>query len=184
MIFSELGQWFIIITTASVLFGLKGHEIKSAADAARALEPLVVGFPNAGLMAKIIFAIGIIGLGLLGIPVLAGSAAYALSEALGWREGLNRKFKEARGFYGVIIVATLIGLGLNFVGIDPMKALFYTAVFNGMAAVPLIFVIGLINGRSDILGSRKGGFLSQGLIWLCFLIMGASLVALALSFGH
>jgi NRAMP (natural resistance-associated macrophage protein)-like metal ion transporter len=181
MIFSELGQWFIIVTTATVLFG-HGGDIRTAADAARALEPLVSGFPNAGLMAKAIFAIGIIGLGLLGIPVLAGSAAYALSEAFGWREGLNQKFNDAKGFYGVIIVATLIGLGLNFIGIDPMKALVYTAVFNGIAAVPLLMVIALINGRSDILGPEKGGVLSQGLIWLCFLIMGGSLVALVFNF--
>ena len=99
---------------------------------------LVHSFPNAGFLAELIFAIGIVGLGLLAVPVLAGSAAYALSEAFSWHEGLYRKFRTAHGFYGVITVATLIGLLINFVGIDPIKALIVTAVLNGVVAVPLI----------------------------------------------
>jgi Mn2+/Fe2+ NRAMP family transporter len=156
--------------------------INTAADAARALEPLVQSFPNAGQLARDVFAIGIIGLGLIGIPVLAGSAAYALAEALGWEEGLSRKFDQARGFYGIIIVATAIGLLLNFIGIDPFKALVYTAVLNGIAAVPLLFVIARINGRGDILGDLKGGWLSQLIVWLTFAIMGLSAAALLASF--
>lgn len=175
---SELAQWFIIITTATVLFKHGTTTVNTAADAARALEPLVQSFPHAGLLAKIIFAVGIVGLGLLGIPVLAGSAAYALSEALGWKEGLSKKFNRARGFYGVIIVSMLIGLLLNFIGIDPMKALVFTAVFNGIAAVPLLFLIARINGNVTILGDHRGGPLSRFFVWITFGVMGLSAMAL------
>ncbi len=178
MVAAELAQWFIIVTTGSVLFSHGVTNIASAADAARALEPLVRSFPNSGQVARDLFAIGIIGLGLIGIPVLAGSAAYALSEALGWEEGLARKFQEARGFYGIIILATLIGLSLNFIGIDPFKALVFTAVLNGIAAVPLLFIIARINGRADILGDLKGGPLSRTFVWLTVGVMGLAAVAL------
>lgn len=186
MVSAEFAQWFIIITTATVLFKHGTTTINTAADAAKALEPLVRSFPNAGLAAKVVFAIGIIGLGLLGIPVLAGSAAYALSEAFGWKEGLSRKFKRARGFYSVIIVSMLIGLLLNFIGIDPMKALVFTAVFNGIAAVPLLFLIAKINSNSTILGDHRGGPLSISFVWITFGVMGLSAVALlsTLMFKH
>jgi Mn2+/Fe2+ NRAMP family transporter len=178
MIASELAQWFIIITTASVLFTHGVTNINTAADAAKALEPLVRSFPNSGQIARDIFAIGVIGLGLLGIPVLAGSAAYALSEALDWSEGLSKLFKQAPGFYGVIIVSTLAGLALNFIGIDPIKALVFTAVFNGMAAAPLLFLVARINGNASILGAKRGGVISRGLVWLTCAIMALSSVAL------
>ena len=178
MIASELAQWFIIITTASVLFAHGVTTINSAADAARALEPLVRSFPNSGQIARDIFAIGVIGLGLLGIPVLAGSAAYALSEALDWNEGLSRRVTQAPGFYGVIMAATLAGLALNFIGIDPIRALVFTAVFNGLAAAPLLFLIARINGDARILGARRGGALSRAMVWLTCAIM--SLASLAL----
>ena len=186
MLAAELAQWFIIVTTGSVLFSHGVTNIATAADAARALEPLVHSFPNSGQLARDLFAIGIIGLGLIGIPVLAGSAAYALSEALGWREGLARKFGEAHGFYGIIIIATAIGLLLNFLGIDPFKALVFTAVLNGVAAVPLLFLIARINDRADILGELKGGTLSRTFVWLTFAIMALSAVAMFVSFasGH
>jgi Mn2+/Fe2+ NRAMP family transporter len=178
MIAAEAAQWFIIITTATVLFGHGVKNINTAADAARALEPLVRSFPDAGLLARSIFAVGIVGLGLLGIPVLAGAAGYALSEAVGWKEGLSRKWKDARGFYGVIAASTLIGLSMSFVGIDPMKALVYSAVFNGVAAVPLLYLIARINGKASILGRHRGGPLSQVFVWLTFVVMGLSAVAL------
>jgi len=184
MLAAEVAQWFIIITTASVLFSHGVTNIETAADAARALEPLVRSFPNAGEVARSIFAVGIIGLGLLGIPVLAGAAGYALSEAFGWKEGLSRKWNEAPGFYGVITVATLVGLSLNFIGINPMKALVFTAVFNGIAAVPLLFVIARINDNSGILGKHRGGALSRVMVWLTFGVMalsGAALVYTTLS---
>ena len=178
MIAAEIAQWFIIMTTATVLFTHGMHNINTAADAARALEPLVSSFPNAGQLAKGLFAIGVIGLGLLGIPVLAGSAAYAFAEAMSWREGLSLKLHQARGFYGVIVASTMIGLGLNFIGIDPFKALVFTAVFNGVAAVPLIFLIALINRNRKILGEWRGGPLSQTVVWITFGIMALSAVAL------
>ena len=178
MFAAELAQWFIIITTATVLFSHGITNINTAADAARALEPLVHSFPNSGQIAKDIFAVGVIGLGFLAIPVLAGSAAYALSEAVGWKEGLSRKLGDARGFYGVIITSTIVGLALNFMGINPIKALVFTAVFNGIAAVPLLYLIARINGDEAILGDHKGGILSQSVVWLTFGIMALCGVAL------
>ncbi|HJP67874.1 MAG TPA: divalent metal cation transporter, partial [Sphingomicrobium sp.] len=178
MIAAELAQWFIIITTASVLYSHGVTNIQTAADAAKALEPLVHSFPDSGAVARTIFAAGIVGLGLLGIPVLAGGAAYALSEAFGWKEGLSRKWNEAPGFYGVITLATLSGLSLNFIGIDPMKALVFSAVFNGIAAIPLLFVIARINSNAKILGKNKGGFLSQATLWVTFGVMALSGAAL------
>jgi len=178
MIAAEAAQWFIIITTASVLFRHGVTNINTAADAAKALEPLVRSFPNSGEVARGIFAVGIIGLGLLGIPVLAGAAGYALSEAFGWKHGLSRKWNDARGFYGVIALATLIGLLMNFVGIDPMKALVFTAVFNGVAAVPLLFIVARINGSALILGNHRGGVLSRIFVWITFGVMALSGVAL------
>lgn len=178
MVSAELVQWFIIITTGSVLFNHGIKTINTAADAAKALEPLVRSFPNAGQVARDLFAVGVIGLGLLAIPVLAGSAAYALAEAFNWKEGLSRRFSEARGFYGIIILSTGIGLLLNFVGIDPIKALVFTAVFNGIAAVPLLFLLGKINGNRVILGHYIGGLMSRSLVWLTFAVMALSAVAL------
>ena len=98
---------------------------------------------------------------------------------MGWNEGLSRKLKDARGFYGVIIVSTLVGLVLNFVGVDPIKALVLAAVFNGVASVPLLFVIGRINGSTKILGANRGGALSRTLLWITFAVMAAASLALA-----
>jgi NRAMP (natural resistance-associated macrophage protein)-like metal ion transporter len=178
MFAAEAAQWFIIITTASVLYRHGVTNIETAADAAKALEPLVRSFPDAGEVARTIFAVGIVGLGLLGIPVLAGAAGYALSEAFGWKEGLSKRWNQAPGFYGVISTATLIGLSVNFIGINPMKALVFTAVFNGIAAVPLLFVIARINGHSAILGKNRGGTLSRFMVWLTFAVMALSGAAL------
>lgn len=178
MFFSEIITWFIIITTASVLNSQGVTNISTASEAAKALEPLVSTFPNAGFLAKTIFAAGIIGIGLLAVPVLAGSASYALSEAFNWKEGLYLKLKQAHGFYGVITVATLIGLFINFIGIDPMKALVFTAVFNGIAAVPLIFLIAKISTNSKIMGENKSGIISTGLLWVTFAAMLFSAFAL------
>jgi NRAMP (natural resistance-associated macrophage protein)-like metal ion transporter len=178
MIAAELAQWFIIITTATVLFSHGITTINSAADAAKALEPLVKSFHNAGQISKDIFAVGIVGLGLLGIPVLAGSAAYAAAEAFDWKEGLSRKFNDAKGFYGVIIIATLIGLLINFIGINPIKALVFTAVFNGIAAVPLLYLIARINSNKEILGDKRGSAWSRFFVWLTFIVMTLSGIAL------
>ncbi len=178
MVFSEFATWSMIVVAATVLHQNGITNVASAADAAKALEPLVQTFPYSGFLAKLIFAVGIIGLGLLGIPVLAGSAAYALTEAFNMKEGLNRKLKEAHGFYGVITIATLVGLVINFVGIDPIKALVFTAVFNGVAAVPLIFAIGRIARNRKIMGDYRSGWLSNIVVWITFLVMLASAVAM------
>jgi Mn2+/Fe2+ NRAMP family transporter len=178
MFAAEIAQWFIIITTATVLFSHGITNINTAADAAKALEPLVHSFPNSGQLAKDIFAVGIIGLGFLAIPVLAGSTAYAMSEAFNWREGLYRKFEKAKGFYGIIIVSTLVGLLMNFVGINPIKALVFAAVFNGVTAVPLLFMINKINSNEKILGEYKGSKLSQIVIWITFIIMSLGAIGM------
>lgn len=184
MLFSEVITWFIIITTASVLNSHGVTNISTASEAAKALEPLVSSFPNAGFLSKTIFAAGIIGIGLMSVPVLAGSASYALSEALNLKEGLNLKLKQAHGFYGIITIATLIGLLINFVGIDPIKALVFTAVFNGIAAVPLIFIIGRIAASEKIMGEHKSGLISKSLIWITFIAMLLSALGLMITIFH
>jgi Mn2+/Fe2+ NRAMP family transporter len=178
MVFSEFATWSIIVVAATVLHQNGITNVASAADAAKALEPLVQTFPHAGFLAKLIFAAGIIGLGLLGIPVLSGSAAYALSETFNMKEGLNLKLKKAHGFYGVITIATIIGLIINFIGIDPIKALVFTAVFNGVAAVPLIFLIARIARNPKIMGEYRSGWLSNTVVWITFIVMLASAVAM------
>ena len=139
-------------------------------------------FPNAGFLAELIFAIGIVGLGLLAVPVLAGSAAYALSEAFSWNEGLYRKFREAHGFYGVITVATLIGLLINFFGIDPIKALIVTAVLNGVVAVPLIAIIAVVSSNKKIMGEHRSGWLSKIFLWLTFALMLVAAIGMFATF--
>ncbi|MFZ4632365.1 MAG: NRAMP family divalent metal transporter [Patescibacteria group bacterium] len=171
MLASQAAAWCIIVLSGTVLHNAGILNIGTAADAARALEPLVQSFPNAGLIARALFAFGVVGLGLLAVPVLSGSASYALSEAMNWREGLNQKFKRAHGFYGVITVATLIGLMINFLNIDPMKALVFAAVFNGVAAVPLLFLVAKVARSEKIMGEYRSGRVSNSLVWLTFGVM-------------
>jgi NRAMP (natural resistance-associated macrophage protein)-like metal ion transporter len=184
MLFSQFATWSIIIVAATVLHAHGITNVATAADAAKAIEPLVSTFPNAGFLAKLIFSVGIIGLGLLAIPVLSGSAAYALTEAFNMREGLNLKLKRAHGFYGVITIATLIGLMINFIGINPIQALVFTAVFNGVAAVPLIFLIAKIAHNKKIMGEYRSGWLSNILVWITFLVMLAAAVAMFYTLGQ
>jgi Mn2+/Fe2+ NRAMP family transporter len=178
MCFSNFATWSIIVVSATVLHANGILDVTSAAEAAKALEPLVQSFPYAGFLAKLIFATGVIGLGLLGIPVLSGSAAYAFSEAFNMKEGLNLKLNKAHGFYGVITIATLIGLAINFIGINPIQALVFAAVFNGVAAVPLIFLIARISSSKKIMGKYKSGWASKILVWTTFAFMGASAIAM------
>ena len=182
MLASEVGTWSIIVVVATVLNAHGITNINTSADAAKALEPLVSSFPNAGFLAKLIFTVGIVGLGFLSVPVLSGSASYAASEAFNWKEGLNLKLKRAHGFYGVITIATLIGLLINFVGIDPIKALVFTAVINGLVAVPLLFLIAKTASNSSIMGQYKSGNLSKALVWITFLTMLFAAVALMATF--
>ncbi|PYF76998.1 NRAMP family divalent metal transporter [Pedobacter nutrimenti] len=184
MIISEITTWCILLVGATVLHNSGVRDVNTAADAAKALEPLVHSFPNAGYLSKLIFSIGIIGLGLLAVPVLSGSAAYAVSEAFNWESGLNLKLRKAYGFYGVIIIATLIGLIINFIGIDPVKALVYAAVLNGVAAVPLLFLIAKIAASEKIMGEFKSGWLSKILLWFTFIAMGAAAIAMFFTLGQ
>lgn len=173
MLLASVTAWFIMLVCAVVLNANGITEINTAADAAKAIEPLVSGFPYAGFIAKLIFAVGIIGLGMLAVPVLAGSSAYALSESFGWKEGLYRKFSKATGFYVTIVLATVAGLAINFLDIDPMQALVFAAVFNGVAAVPLLAMIARIGANKEILGeyttsriARYGGWIAFGVMLL------------------
>jgi NRAMP (natural resistance-associated macrophage protein)-like metal ion transporter len=174
MAFSQLIMWAIIVSTAGTLHLGGAAEIQTADQAAAALEPAVKSFPASGTIAKTIFAVGIIGTGLLAVPVLAGSCGYVLADAFGWRQGLNKKFGQARHFYLVIAAATGIGLWINFSNIDPIKALIYTAVLNGVVAVPILFAIMRISNDRKILGGRVNGKLSNLLGWAAFAVMAAS----------
>jgi NRAMP (natural resistance-associated macrophage protein)-like metal ion transporter len=174
MIFSQIGTWSIIIVAATVLNNNGITDVKTAADAAIALEPLVQTFPNAGYMAKLLFTVGVVGLGFLGIPIMAGSAAYAIAETFNFRDGLNLKLKQAHGFYGAMTIATLIGLLINYIGIDPIKALVYSAVLNGFVSVPLIYLIAKISSDKKIMGRYQSNLLSRSFLWLTFFGMAGS----------
>ena len=142
-----------IMCTAAVTLGASGSvNIGSAEQAAKALEPL------AGSFAKVLFASGIIGLGLLAVPVLAGSTAYAVAEALDWNEGLSRRVKEAPGFYSVIVASMAIGLALVGVGVNPIHALYLAAIFNGVTAPPLILLIIVLARSRRVLGKFRSGW--------------------------
>ena len=169
--FSHFTALAIVVATAATLNAHGVTDITSAAQAANALRPI------AGEMAFALFAIGLIGTGMLAVPVLAGSAAYAVSETFGWVEGLNRKPLEAKAFYSVIALATLGGLGINFLSIDPMKALYWSAVVNGLLAPPLMVVTMLIARNPRIMGRLTispmlafGGWLSTGVMALIAVI--------------
>lgn len=177
MLFSELGTWSIIIVAGTVLHNEGITDIKTAADAAAALEPLVHSFPHAGYLAKLLFTVGIVGLGLLAVPVMSGSAAYALSEAFSIKNGFNLKLRQAHGFYGAITIATILGLLINHLGIDPMRALVFSAVLNGFVAVPLIFLIGQLSSNRKLMGRYTSSWLSRTLIWLTFLGMLGSAIS-------
>jgi Mn2+/Fe2+ NRAMP family transporter len=147
MAFSNIVAFFIILTTAATLHASNaGLRIQAAADAAKALRPL------AGRFAELLFALGIIGTGMLAIPVLAGSAAYAVSELFGWRASLESKPRHARKFYYVLSAATILGVCLNFAGMNPIRALFVSAVVNGVVAVPMMFLLMLMSQKPAIVG--------------------------------
>jgi NRAMP (natural resistance-associated macrophage protein)-like metal ion transporter len=178
MAFSILIMSSIVVTTAGSLHAKGITDISTAEEAAKALQPLVKTFPYSGEIAEVIFALGIIGTGLLAVPVLAGSSAYAISDTFSWKQGLGKKFKQAKPFYLVIAVSTIIGLGIDFVNIDPIKALIYTAVVNGITAVPILFVILKIANDKKILEDKTNSLASNVLGWLTFLIMAISVVVL------
>jgi Mn2+/Fe2+ NRAMP family transporter len=170
MFVSDLAAYFIILATAVTLHVSGVTDIKTAAQAANALRPL------AGDFAFLLFAIGILGVGLIGVPVLAGSAAYALAEAMDWKTGLERKAKDARGFYAVIAVSVLAGLVIQYSPISPMKALFWSAVINGVVAVPLMVVIILIASRKSVMGAFTPSWPILALGWIGAAVMGLAAV--------
>jgi Mn2+/Fe2+ NRAMP family transporter len=165
MIISNIVMFFIIIACAATIFNGGGVTINSAAEAASALRPF------AGNAAFILFALGILGTGMLSIPVLAGSASYAVSESFGWKEGLNMKLKQATSFYGVIALAMVLGIVLNFVGFDPIKMLIYSAVLNGIISPIILFLIVRISGKEDVMGKHTNSMMSKILGWLAVGIM-------------
>jgi NRAMP (natural resistance-associated macrophage protein)-like metal ion transporter len=171
MFFSNAVMFFIIVTCAATLFAHGITNIQTADQAAQALEPF------AGQWAFALFAIGIIGTGFLAVPVLAGSSAYAVAESFKFKTGLYRKLKDAYAFYGVIIIGMAIGLALNFVGIDPIKALIYSAVLNGIVApVVLVFIVQL-SGDKQVMGPHKNSHLANLIGWLTVLAMAIAGIA-------
>lgn len=165
MLFSNLVMFFIIVVCANTLFVNGITNIDTASDAALALKPF------AGNFAYILFAIGILGTGLLSIPVIAGSTSYAMSESFGWREGLYRKLKEAKAFYGVIIISMILGIIINFIGIHPIKALIYSAIINGLIAPIILFCIVKISSNKNIMGEFKNSKTSNFFGWLVTILM-------------
>lgn len=173
MAFSNVVMYFIILATALTLFKSGKTDIKSAADAAEALKPLVGDF------AGILFAAGMIGAGLLAVPILSGSAAYAIAEAFGWKYGLNVHWSRAKPFYAVIVIATLAGVAMNFMGINPIDALFYSAVLNGIVAPPLLVMVMLAARNPKVMGKQTIGPLLTSLGWVATVGMFLALLGLA-----
>lgn len=165
MLFSNLVMFFIILTTGSVLFNAGIHQIDTVDQAAQALKPL------AGENAYLLFAVGVIGTGLLAIPVLSGSLSYMVSETFGWQQGLNKKFREAKPFYFVIVLSMLVGLSLEYVGISPVKALIYSAILYGITAPVLIAIILHIANNKKVMGEHTNSRLSNILGILTLILM-------------
>jgi NRAMP (natural resistance-associated macrophage protein)-like metal ion transporter len=177
MAFSNLIAYFIILTAAATLHAHGKTNINSAAEAAEALRPI------AGPFAALLFSLGIIGTGLLALPVLGGSAAYAVGEALKWPVGLERKAKEAKAFYSVLAVATLIGLTLNFTKLDPIKALVWAAITNGITAAPVMCFMMLLASRRMVMGKLTLPFYLKILGWLATAIMAVAAAGMLFTSG-
>ncbi len=165
MFFSNLIMFFIILTCAQVLFKNGMANVLTAADAAAALKPL------AGQYAYLLFTLGILGVGLMSVPVLAGSAAYAISESFGWKEGLYRKLKSAAAFYGVIIISMILGMLMNFFSQNPIKSLIYAAVLNGLVAPIMLVLIVKLSGSRKIMGQWANGRLAKIFGWATIIVM-------------
>jgi NRAMP (natural resistance-associated macrophage protein)-like metal ion transporter len=175
---SNLVAFFIILTTAATLHHAGIMDVHTSAQAAKALEPL------AGRFAFVLFAAGIIGTGLLAVPVLAGSAAFGVAEAFKWRVSLQRQPNEAKGFYAVIAAATMIGLALNFVGIDPIRALFWSAVINGIVSTPLMLVIMLMSANPKVMGQFTLPLPLRIAGWIATAVMLLASIGLFLTLGR
>jgi NRAMP (natural resistance-associated macrophage protein)-like metal ion transporter len=178
MLFSNAVMYFIILATGATLFTTGHSDINSAADAAEALRPV------AGDLSAALLALGLIGTGFLAVPVLTGSAAYAVSEAFGWPFGLDKHPERARQFYGVIAGSTLVGIAMNFIGINPIEALFWAAVINGVLAPPLLALILLIANNPRVMQDRPNGGAMNALGWLTTGVMALAAAALVLTWGR
>lgn len=172
MSFSGLVMYFIILTTGTVLYNGGVHQINTVEQAAMALKPL------AGDLAYLLFAIGVIGTGLLAIPVLSGSLSYIISETFGWEQGLDKKFHEAKAFYMVIAISLVLGLSLNYSGISPIKALIYTAILYGLTAPVLIAIILHICNNKKVMGDLTNSRTSNILGFSALVIMTAAAAVL------
>jgi len=172
MFFSNVVMFFIILTTGVVLFNAGIHKIDTVEQAAQALKPL------AGNLSYVLFATGVIGTGLLSIPVLAGSLSYILAETFNWKEGLDKKFSEAKGFYITIIISLLIGLFINLTKITPFQALYITAIVYGVTAPVLVGVILHICNNKKIMGNETNGILSNILGTITFVLMAVAAITL------
>ena len=172
---SNIIMYFIILTTALTLHASGKTDISTGADAAQALRPV------AGDLAGLIFAVGMIGTGLLAVPVLAGACAYAVSETFGWREGLDEDWRRAKPFYGVLALATVVGLLIPATGVKPIDALFFTSVLNGIAAPPLLVVIMLAARNRKVMGSQTIGPVLTALGWVVTIAMFAALIGLGVT---
>jgi NRAMP (natural resistance-associated macrophage protein)-like metal ion transporter len=177
MALSNLVALFIMLTTAATLHAHGVTDIQTSAQAAEALRPV------AGPAVFVVFALGIVGTGLLAVPVLAGSAAYAVGEAFGWHVGLTRKPRRAKGFYGVIAVATLVGALLNFSDLDPIKALFWSAVINGVVAVPVMAMMMLLGSRRDVMGRFALPTTLRVVGWAATAVMAVAAAAMFATMG-
>lgn len=177
MVFSNMMTFFIILTTAYTLNKNGVLDISGAEQAASALRPL------AGDFAYILFTLGIVGIGLQAIPVLAGSVAYALSESLGLKEGLGKSFNKAKGFYLIIALATMVGVLMNLWGVNTMKALYYAAVVNGVVAVPLIYIIIKLADDERVVGKFRTAKSYKLIGWLTFAFMAVSVILMFVNWG-
>jgi Mn2+/Fe2+ NRAMP family transporter len=177
MSFSGLVMFFIILTTGTVLYQSGVRQIDTVEQAAQALKPL------AGNFAYLLFAIGVIGTGLLAIPVLSGSLSYIITETFGWEQGLDKKFHEAKAFYIVIAISLVLGLSLNYIGISPIKALIYTAILYGITAPVLIAIILHVSNNKQVMGNFTNSKMSNILgLFALFIMTLAAVVLLYLQF--
>jgi len=166
MVFSNAVAFFIMLLGGVVLYGAGIRDVTTASQAAQALRPL------AGDFAFALFAGGIMATGMLAVPVLASSAAYAVAEAFGWPEGLERRWFEAKRFYAIIAIATIVGTGLDFTAIDPMKALYWSAVINGVVAVPIMAGLMLLASKKEVMGTFTSGPKTRWFGWGGVGVMG------------
>jgi Mn2+/Fe2+ NRAMP family transporter len=175
MLFCNVVFYFVILAAGATLHVSGKTDIQSATDAAQALRPL------AGNFATVLFAIGLIGAGLLAVPVLTGSAAYAVAETFDWPSGLDQKPNKAKRFYGVIAASTVVGVAIDFAGINPISALFWTAVINGVVAPPLLVVVMLIANNKRVMGTRVNGPWTNMIGWLAAGIMFTAAIGMVVT---